>query len=287
MKIWGLTAIVLCVFLETSTHAALAPQGQYQTAAHRPPARHAGVYGGVDDEDDDYLAYTEAAVPEGIVHPTLPGRSLWLWQYQFVLIIGYMTALYLVQTVIDFIVRKRLRPYVRMATCLMLGANFRQLGSKTRILHFARFFTSPFIHCHVFHLLANTLTVTSAWTFLATIPSSIRDGVWVYHWTFPLFMLCAVMGSAYSYVTTLKSIGMSIGGSGGCLGLTTGFVTTALFLEGLPPHKRWGFMVVVLVVIVSCVPWECVCTYRDVQNATSGLLQAVMGRVTKSTGRHT
>lgn len=195
------------------------------------------------------------------VHPTKGNRHTFLWRYQFGPIILALVAMYILQVLIDFKYRKSFSLHCRPSTCLMLGANFRGLG-ETKLVSCARFITSSLLHAHIFHLFSNTLSIFAAWMYFSLGPGMKQENIWVYHWTFPVFLSTAFCGSFYSYHTTLKYSGFSIGASGGCLGLTSAFLALAVRIEGVPANRRFHLIFTVLSILGSCIPWDSICKSR-------------------------
>lgn len=192
------------------------------------------------------------------IHPIKGSRHALLWRYQFGTIIFVLIAVYIVQLLVDFKGRKTFSLYSRPSTCLMLGANFRGLG-ETKLVSFARFFTCAFLHAHIFHLISNVLSIYASWMYFSIGPGMKDKNIWVFHWTFPIFMLTAFFGSVYSYQTTLKHCGFSIGASGGCLGLSSSFLLLAVRFEGVPQHRKFQLIMTVVSIVASCVPWDTIC----------------------------
>lgn len=203
--------------------------------------------------------------PASQEHPIKKGRHPLLWKYQFATLIFALFGMYGIQLLIDFKAQKTWNLNSKPSTCLMMGANVKGLDLALPSTC-ARFFTCAFLHAHIFHLVFNALSIYAAWLYFSVGPGRGDAHVWVYHWTFPVFMVTAFLGSLYSYFSTLEASLFSIGGSGGCLGLCSAFLIFALRFEGIPRYRRLQLTLTVVSIVTSCIPWEAFCKLTTISS---------------------
>lgn len=175
---------------------------------------------------------------------------------QYVEIVVTMGIIYLVQVVIDLIRTRKFRYHASPSTCLMLGANFRGLG-ETQLSKYARFLTSIWLHAHPIHLVCNVLALSLAVTFFLAGPGKLEHNKWLCNWIVLVFMVSSFVGSFYSYRTTLKNYGFSLGASGGCVGVVTAFTSLTVTVGGIRGVQ--DVFMALAIIVFSCVPPEKLC----------------------------
>lgn len=181
--------------------------------------------------------------------------------WQFIGLILGLSLIYLAESAADYLAEKQFRLRNRVSTCLLFGANFRDLGITT-FAFLARLITSGFLHISVLQFLSNLGVLVFSLALFVFCVQLDASAAWFGHWIFFIYCVSAITKALSSHVTRLSSVGLSVGSSGGVLGVYA--ATFSFYLLYLKSYSFWTSLLVGFGFHGGYCKIVCVCVTTDV-----------------------